>query len=66
MKKMLVPVCLAVAQMMVVQVASAQSSGEADPGLLAFDAVDRKVRSTFVEALSRYRHFERETDPPLV
>lgn len=31
MKKMLVPVCLAVAQLMLVTVASAQSSGEADP-----------------------------------
>jgi Ni/Co efflux regulator RcnB len=31
MKKMLVPVCLALAQMMVLSVASAQSSGEADP-----------------------------------
>ncbi|KQX24439.1 hypothetical protein ACCC97_15415 [Variovorax sp. Varisp85] len=31
MKNMLVPVCLALAQMMVVQVASAQSSGEVDP-----------------------------------
>jgi hypothetical protein len=31
MKKMLVPACLALAQMMVVSVAFAQSSGEADP-----------------------------------
>lgn len=31
MKKMLVPACLALAQMMVVSLAFAQSSGEADP-----------------------------------
>ena len=31
MKKVLVPVCLALAQMMVVSVAFAQNSGEADP-----------------------------------
>jgi catalase len=42
-------------------------SGEADPGLLlkAGDDIDSTIAS-FREAIANHRHFERETDPPLV
>jgi catalase len=42
-------------------------TGDADPGLLKHDAGDTEgaVRA-FVASLTRHRHFERETDPPLV
>jgi catalase len=41
--------------------------GEADPGLLHYDGDDTKAAvAAFVEALTRHRHFERETDPPRV
>jgi catalase len=42
-------------------------SGKADPGLLLFGAADIETATArFVEALTRHRHFERETDPPRV
>jgi catalase len=42
-------------------------SGEADGGLLLFDGDDVDgAAATFVEALTKHRHFERETDPPRV
>ena len=42
-------------------------SGEPDPGLLHFpgDQTDAGLQA-FVEALTKHRHFERETDPPSV
>ena len=42
-------------------------SGKPDPGLLLFgsDDVDAALKA-FVAALSKHRHFERETDPPRV
>ena len=42
-------------------------SGEADEGLLQFDGeeLDGAI-AEFVAALTRHRHFERETDPPRV
>jgi catalase len=42
-------------------------SGEADPGLILAQsgAIEAAVRS-FAVALGKHRHFERETDPPLV
>jgi catalase len=42
-------------------------SGEADPGLLSAskDEVD-SVLPDFIAAIARHRHFERQTDPPLV
>jgi catalase len=42
-------------------------SGERDPGLVLGRAGDDGgAVSAFVDALSRHRHFERETDPPRV
>ena len=43
------------------------STGEEDPGLLMFEVgqMDAAV-DAFVGALTRHRHFERETDPPRV
>jgi catalase len=41
-------------------------NGKADPGLLVADAVDDAASAAFIQALGRHRHFERETDPPLV
>ncbi|MDQ3170362.1 MAG: catalase [Acidobacteriota bacterium] len=40
-------------------------SGQPDPGLIVARAGKPPVGS-FVKALARHRHFERETDPPLV
>jgi catalase len=46
---------------------SALESGEADPGLLQFDAAEREAAvSAFIGALAVHRHFARETDPPRV
>ena len=36
-------------------------SGEADPGIVQGTDVD-----AFIEAMAKHRHFERETDPPMV
>jgi catalase len=41
-------------------------NGKPDPGLLTADAADERASKAFVTALARHRHFERETDPPLV
>ena len=41
-------------------------SGKADPGLLRFDDATGDAVPAFVEALTKHRHFERETDPPRV
>jgi catalase len=42
-------------------------SGEADSGLLYFDVKKNGAAVTaFVEAITRHRHYERETDPPTV
>ncbi|MEO8166401.1 MAG: DJ-1/PfpI family protein, partial [Betaproteobacteria bacterium] len=42
-------------------------SGEADPGLLLFGADDVDgAAEAFIAAVSRHRHYERETDPPRV
>jgi catalase len=42
-------------------------SGHPDPGLVLAGADNREsVAETFMTALARHRHFERETDPPLV
>jgi catalase len=42
-------------------------SGEADPGLLQFRAGDTESAvQAFVDALAAHRHFQRETDPPVV
>jgi catalase len=40
--------------------------GKSDPGLLLADAINDAGREAFVAALARHRHFERETDPPMV
>jgi catalase len=43
------------------------TSGESDPGLLQYDAGNTKTAMTdFTEALTKHRHFIRETDPPRV
>ena len=46
---------------------NALPSGDADPGLLRFggDATDRAIPA-FIGALTKHRHFARETDPPMV
>ena len=43
-------------------------TGEADPGLIFVGAGEEAdgVLDTFVQAIARHRHFERETDPPRV
>jgi catalase len=43
----------------------ALGSGAADPGVLVRDGNDDAL-DAFVEALARHRHYERETDPPVV
>jgi catalase len=48
-------------------VPSGLPSGEPDSGILQFpgDQSDAALQA-FVEALTKHRHFERETDPPTV
>ena len=48
-------------------VPSGLPSGEPDPGILQYpgDQSDAALQA-FVEALTKHRHFERETDPPTV
>jgi catalase len=43
-------------------------SGEPDPGLLlqSVDDPTDEVLARFVQAVARHRHFERQTDPPLI
>ncbi|HYH43542.1 MAG TPA: catalase, partial [Burkholderiales bacterium] len=50
-----------------VGIPKALPSGDADPGLLQFggDATDSAIPA-FIAALTKHRHFERETDPPAV
>ena len=46
-------------------VPSRLESGEPDPGLLLLEDGDsRKALTSFIEAIARHRHFEREIDPP--
>jgi len=41
-------------------------SGQPDPGLVLGQGTDTSVLDAFVEALAKHRHFDRESDPPLV
>jgi catalase len=41
-------------------------SGDADPGLVVAAASDDASTDAFMRAIAKHRHFERETDPPLV
>ena len=45
-------------------------NGQADPGIVFSAITDRansaSVTQAFIQAMGRHRHFERETDPPLV
>jgi catalase len=42
-------------------------SGDADPGLVVASSEDgTSAAGAFIAALAKHRHFERETDPPLV
>jgi len=46
---------------------AALPSGKADPGLLQFGGDETGTAIlAFMDALAKHRHFERETDPPLV
>jgi len=48
-------------------IGNALPDGKNDPGLLRYEATQAdKAVAAFLEALARHRHFERETDPPLV
>ncbi len=42
------------------------ASGAADPGLVRREEGDADAVEAFITALTRHRHFERETDPPMV
>ena len=44
----------------------ALSSGKPDPGLLIASPSAGDMVDTFVQAVARHRHFEREADPPAV
>jgi catalase len=49
------------------QIPQALPSGQEDPGLLRFEAGDAEdALEAFVAAVAKHRHFERQTDPPLV
>ena len=42
-------------------------SGQPDPGLIALEANDYDAApSRFIEAMAKHRHFERDSDPPLI
>jgi len=41
-------------------------SGEDDPGLLLSSSNEANAVRSFVDAILKHRHFERETDPPRV
>ena len=42
-------------------------TGKRDPGILQFDAGDIEAAvPAFVDAIAKHRHFERETDPPMI
>jgi catalase len=47
-------------------VAGMLPDGSTDPGVFLVDAVDQDSMDAFVAALGRHRHYERETDPPVV
>ena len=48
-------------------VPSSLPTGQADPGLLRFQPNDvESAIQALVQALTKHRHFERETDPPVV
>ena len=48
-------------------ITAALQSGGADPGLLVFHTAEVKsALPAFVAAVSRHRHFERDTDPPRI
>jgi catalase len=49
------------------QIPAGLPSGEDDPGLLRMDAdAAQAAARAFIAAIARHRHFERQTDPPLV
>ncbi len=49
------------------QIPETLPSGEPDPGLLHFEATDiAKATAAFAAAIGKHRHFERQSDPPLV
>jgi catalase len=45
---------------------TALPNGDADPGLLYAETADKKTMQAFMAAMTKHRHFERETDPPTV
>jgi catalase len=47
-------------------IAATLPDGEADPGLLIAQEPADAAGATFIEAIARHRHFERDRDPPLV
>jgi catalase len=49
------------------QIPETLPSGEPDPGLLQFEATDiDQAAAAFAAAIGKHRHFERQTDPPMV
>jgi catalase len=42
------------------------ASGKPDPGLILSGSSDPAVADTFIKALAKHRHYERESDPPPV
>lgn len=49
------------------QIPDALPSGEHDPGMLHFESTDIDAAiAAFAAAIGKHRHFERQTDPPLV
>jgi catalase len=63
-KPLLVPAA-AVALLNAAGVPTAITSGDDDPGLVMADTAAGAARA-FAQALAQHRHYERETDPPLV
>ena len=53
-------------QMTDLGILSTLPSGDADPGLFVAGGADELPLTEFIEALAQHRHFERETDPPMV
>jgi len=49
------------------QIPETLPSGGPDPGLLRFEATDIDAAiAAFAAAIGKHRHFERQTDPPLI
>lgn len=49
------------------QIPESLPTGDPDPGLLHFDATDIDAAiAAFAAAIGKHRHFERQTDPPLI